>query len=76
MSGMRIRGLKARVGRECCIRGGGIRFSSEGIQAGEVRRGSHSTGSCGISRRNRDAAGRAVPGVRAVDSSEFRKEGQ
>ena len=37
----RIRGLKARAGRECCISRGGPRLSSGDIQAGGVRRGGH-----------------------------------
>ena len=39
-----IRGLKARVGRECCINRGRAswsRLKSGGIQAGGVREGSH-----------------------------------
>ena len=51
MSGMRTRGLKARVGCECCIsrrKATWARLSSGGILAGGVRRGSHSAGRCGI----------------------------
>ena len=42
------------------------RWDSGDIQAGGVRRGSHSVGSFGISRKSRDAAGRGAPGVRAA----------
>ena len=45
-------------------------MSSGGIQAGEFRGGSHSAGRCGISRKSRDAARRAAPGVITVKSSE------
>ena len=38
------------------------------IPAGGVRGGSHSAGRCGISKKIRNAAGRAVPGVRAAKS--------
>ena len=54
MSGKRIRGLKARVGCECCIsrrEARWARLSSGGIPAGRVRRGSHSAGRCGISKK-------------------------
>ena len=74
--GKRIKGFKARVGREYCISRERVRWarlSSRGIQAGEVRGGSHCAGKCGISRRSRDAAGRAAPEVRAAKSSESRK---
>ena len=37
MSGRGIKGLKARVGRECCISKGGARLNRGGIQAGGVR---------------------------------------
>ena len=49
------------------------RLSSEGIPAGGVRGGSHSTGKCGISKKSRDAAERALPRVRADKNSESRK---
>ena len=52
----------------------GARLSSGGIPAGGVRRGSHSAGRCGISKKSRDAAGRAAPGVRAAKSSDSRNE--
>ena len=42
---------------------------AEGVQGGI-----HSAGRCGIFRRNRDAAEREAPGVRAAKSSEYRKE--
>ena len=42
MSGKRITGLKARVERECCISRGRPGLNSGGIQAGGVRRESHS----------------------------------
>ena len=54
MDGKKIRGLKARVGCECCIsrRGpDGSDLSSGGIPAGEYRQGSHSAGRCGISKK-------------------------
>ena len=75
MGGKRIRGLKARVGCECCInrRSRWARLSSGGIPAGGVRGGSHSAGRCGISKKSRDAAGRAAPEVRAAKSSESSK---
>ena len=59
MGGKKIRGLKARVGRECCIRAICARLSSGGIQAGRVRGESHSAGRCGISRKNREASSRS-----------------
>ena len=37
-----IRGLKARVGRECCISRGETRLDSRGINAGGDRGESHS----------------------------------
>ena len=52
MGRRRIRGLKARVGRECCICRKGARLDSEGIQAGGVQRRSHSAVS-----RSRETAG-------------------
>ena len=57
-----IRGLKARMGRECFNSrvGGGCRLNSIGVQARGVREGSHSVTS-------RDAA----PAVRATKSSKF-----
>ena len=64
------------MGRKCCISRGGARWarlSSGDIQAGGVRGGCHSAGRCEISRRSRDAAGRAASGVRAARSSESRK---
>ena len=73
MGGKRIRGLKARVGCECCISRRGARLSSRGIPAGGVRGGSHSAGRCSISKKSRGAAGRAAPGVRAAKSSESSK---
>ena len=51
----------------------GARWSSGGIPAGGVLGGSHSAGRCKISKKSRDVAGRAVPGVRAAKSSESRK---
>ena len=50
-----------------------MRLSSGGIPAGGVRRGGHSAGRCGISKKSRNAAGREAPGVRAAKSSESRK---
>ena len=43
------------------------------MQAGGARGGSHSVGRCGISRRNKDAAGGAALGVRAAKSSESKQ---
>ena len=48
----------------------GARLSSGGIPAGELRAGSQSANRCGSSKKSRDAAGRAGPGVRATKSSE------
>ena len=76
MGGKGIRGLKARVGRKCCISREGTRWpklSSGDIQAGGVRGERHSGGRCGISRRSRDVAGRKTPRVRAAKSFESRK---
>ena len=75
MGGKRIRGLKARVGRECFIsrRARWTRLSSGGIPGGGVQGGSHSTSRYEISRRSRDAAGREDPGVRDAKSSESRE---
>ena len=76
MGGKRIRGLKARVGCECCVsrkEASWARLSSGDIPAGELRGGSHSAGRCGISKKSSDAAGRAAPGVRAAKSYEFRE---
>ena len=42
------------------------RLSSGGMPSAEVRGGSHSSGRCSISKKSRDAAGRAAPGVRAA----------
>ena len=53
MGRKRIRGLKARVGSECCISRSEARWarlSNGGIPAG-VRGGSHSAGRCGISKK-------------------------
>ena len=49
------------------------RLNSRSIQAGGVRVGNHNAGRSGISRRSRDAVGRAAPGVTASNSSESRK---
>ena len=67
--------LKARVGESAVLAQGArwARLSSGGIQAGEVRGGSPSAGRSWISRRSRDAPGKAAPGVRASKSSESRK---
>ena len=76
MARKRIRGLKARVGCECCIsrrEATWARLSNEGIPAGGVRGGICSGGMCGISKKKQDAAGRAAPGVRAAKSSKSRK---
>ena len=77
MSGKRIRGLKARVGCECCIsrrEATWARLSNGGIPAGGARGGSYSAGRCEIKKKKQDAAGRAASGVRAAKSSESRKE--
>ena len=65
---MGIRGFKARVERECGISRGGrwTRLNNGSIQAEGILGGGHRVGRCGISKRSRDAAGRAVPGVRAA----------
>ena len=76
MGGKRIRGLKARIGCKCCIsrwEATWATLSSGGIPAGGVREERHSAGRCGISKKSRNAAGRAAPGVRAAKSSESRK---
>ena len=76
MGGKRKRGLKARVGCECCIsrrEATWARLSNEGIPVIEVRRGSLSAGRCGISKKSRDAAGRVASGVRAAKNSESTK---
>ena len=52
MGRRRIRGLKVRVGGSAALVEG-ARLNSGGIQTGGVRRGSHSVGRCGISRRSR-----------------------
>ena len=72
-----IRGLKVRVGRECCITRGEARLDGGGIQARGGRGGSHSAtvrcngGSHSVT--GRDAAGGTAPGVRAAKSLEFGK---
>ena len=75
MGGRNIRGLKARVGQGCCISRGGPDGQIEqcGIQAGGILGGSHNVGRCGISRRSKDATGRAAPGARAARSYKSRK---
>ena len=68
-----MRGLEEKVGWECYIsreEAGGPDSAVEVYKLG----GSHGDGRCGISRRSRDAAGRAAPGVRAAKSAESRKE--
>ena len=62
MGGKRIRGLKARMGCECCIsrRGpDGARLSSGGIPAGGVQRGRHSAGRRGIFKKSREGSSRS-----------------
>ena len=59
MGGMKIRGLKMRVGCECCISRKGARLSSGGIPAGGVRGGSHSAGRCGIPQKSREDSSRS-----------------
>ena len=51
----------------------GCQIEQRSIPAGGVRGGSHTAGWCGISKKSRDAAGRAAPGVRVFKSSESRK---
>ena len=68
MGRKRMRGLKARVGQECCISRERASLNSGGIQAGGVPGESHS-----VIRRSRDTIRRAAPGVRAAKSSEYRK---
>ena len=76
MGGKRIRGLKTRVECECTLAEGGQMGQIEhgGIPAGGVRGENHSAGRCGISKKSKNAAGRAAPGVRASKSSESRKK--
>ena len=62
----RIRDLKTRVGRECCISRRRASLHSGGIHVGGVRGESHSVTSW-------DTAGAAAPRVRTVKSSEFGK---
>ena len=70
-----IRSLETRVAKECCISRGKARLDSGGIRAGGGRGGSHSAtvrcddGSHSVT--GKDAAGGAVPGMRAVKSLEF-----
>ena len=65
MGGKRIRGLKARVGFECCIsrkEATWARLSKGGVPAGGVRGGRHSAGRCGISKntgRSREVSSRS-----------------
>ena len=47
----------------------GARLNNGGIQARGIQGGSHSV----ITRKSRDTAGGAAPGVRASKSSEFRE---
>ena len=76
MSSCGIRGLKRRWCGSAALAKGAIwiRLNSGGIQAGEVRGGSHGDGRCGISSRSRDATEGQAPGVRAPKNSEFREE--
>ena len=73
MGGKRIRGLKAKVGCECCIsrRGPDLAVEVYQLQKSEeevtVLVGEESQ------KKSRGAAGRAAPGVRAAKSSETRK---
>ena len=76
MGEKRIRGLKARVGFKRCIsrrEARWARLSSGGIPAGGVRGERHSAGRCIISKKSRNATGRAAPEVRAAKSSESTK---
>ena len=61
MGKSRIRSLKARVGRESCISIG--EPDGPGSTMKVCRLEVNSVGRSGISRRGRDAAGRATPGV-------------
>ena len=70
MDGRGTRGLKAKMGGECCISRGEPRLNSGVIQAGGFRGGSHNI----VSRRIRDEAEGEAPGVKAVKISEFREE--
>ena len=58
MDERRIKSLKARVGRECCISRVGPDGPSNTVEVISWR--------CGITRRNRDTAGRGAVGVRAT----------
>ena len=54
MGGKRIRGLKARLGWECCIsrrEATWATLNNGGIPAGGVRGERHSAGRCGISKK-------------------------
>ena len=76
MGGKRIRGLKTRVGCECCIsrrEARWARLNSGGIPAAGVRGGSHCVGRCNISKKSRNAAGRAAPEVKSTKSSDSSK---
>ena len=57
--GRRVKGLKARVGRERCVGREGDMDQNEQwrFKAGGVRRRRHSDARCVTSRRSRDAAG-------------------
>ena len=75
MGGRRIRGLKMRVERECCI--------SRGSQRGQIAEWRYTSwrnpkrktrvGRCGIFKKTRDAARRVGPEMRAAQSFESRK---
>ena len=51
----------------------GGQIDSGGIQAGRIRKGSHTVGRCGISRISWNPAGEPPPRVRTAMISEFRE---
>ena len=73
MGGERIRGLKARVGCECCISRRGPDGAVEVYQLEESEEEITVLVGVGSLKKSRNAAGRAAPGVRAAKSSDSRK---
>ena len=69
MGRKRVRSMKTRVKRECCIRRGGQMTQAKQWRHKSCRssnRKTHSVGRCKTSRRSRDAAGRTAPGVKVA----------